>query len=82
LFVIHNGEGYEKMKIPYPDLFPENSFVTRKVYYGTPLRDALENIYSAGEEKDFSQDFSWLDRISMLSTTNEDGSSTEVEEAT
>ena len=41
-FAIHNGVGYEKMQIPTTGLFyvPKNkiAFVTRKVYYGTPLR--------------------------------------------
>ena len=44
-FAIHNGVGYEKMQIPTTGLFyvPKNNiaFVTRKVYYGTPLRYAL-----------------------------------------
>ncbi len=71
-FAIHNGVGYEKMQIPTTGLFhvPEKhvarAFVTRKVYYGPPLRYALKNMDSAAvdeeeeDEEDLSQKFSWL----------------------
>ena len=59
-FAIHNGVGYEKMQIPTTGLFhvPEKhvAFVTRKVYYGTPLRYALKNMdLAAADEEDLSQ---------------------------
>ena len=119
-FAIHNGEAYEKMTVLRPDLFevPKNHrpFVTRRLFYGTPLGYALKKLnlviakddeteekeeekeddeeehYVAKDDEteekeddeeehyDFAQDFSWLDRISMLpTTTTADGSSTKLE---
>eukprot|EP01036_Dinobryon_divergens_P036045 gene36045-46839_t len=82
-FAIHNGEGYDKMDIATPlQLFPhpndkdKAAYVTRKVYYGTPLRYALDKL-ALGFDDD---DFKWLDKISMVAATIPESSSTVQEE--
>ena len=81
-FAIHNGEGYDKMDIVTPQLFPnpkdkdKAAYVTRKVYYGTPLRYALNKLASDFDDADFV----WLDKISMVAAAIPDSSSTVQEE--
>jgi hypothetical protein len=77
-FAIHNGEGYDKIQVLSPDLFPyptdkkQMRIVSRKVYYGTPLRYALKKMNQSFDDAYISENFKWLDRILGPLTTSKE----------